>query len=53
VSYYLPENTVILECMEKSYDGSKWGLADWYEDVEKGIKEALESRKENWTTGWV
>lgn len=40
-----------LECMSTHYDGSHWGLNDWYPEIEAGIREALACDDE-WTTGW-
>jgi hypothetical protein len=37
--------------MKSSYDGSHWGLSDWYPEIEKGIKEAL-INGDDFTTGW-
>lgn len=32
-------------------DGSKWGLSDWYDDLEKALARAMK-RKTPWTTDW-
>lgn len=37
--------------MKGSRDGSKWGLSDWYPDIERGIQRALKCKRP-WTTGW-
>lgn len=42
-----------LECMRGHMDGAKWGVSDWYEKIEEGIKAALEQGPSaEWTTGW-
>jgi len=42
-----------LECMSTHYDGSHWGLADWYPEIEEGIRKALALGIEaEWTTDW-
>lgn len=34
-------------------DGAKWGVSDWYDDLEAAIKSALARGKSYaWTTGW-
>jgi hypothetical protein len=44
---------ITLPCMKKLGDGSHWGLTDWYEPLERGIKAALrKGPKHTWTTGW-
>ena len=42
-----------LECMSKHYDGSRWGLSDWYPAIEAAIQESLNRGPQHcWTTGW-
>jgi len=39
--------------MSTHFDGSHWGLTDWYPEIEAGIRKALRRGKQaEWTTGW-
>lgn len=39
--------------IERHGDGSKWGVSDWYEDLESEIVACLAKGKDfSWTTGW-
>jgi len=47
-----PDTVMRLKCMDGQSDGAHCGLADWYPDIEKGIRQALLNSKKDWTTGW-
>jgi len=43
----------VIDVFERAYDGSKWGVSDFYDDCEQALQAALDLGPDvRWTTGW-